>query len=270
LINIAYIELFFRSATHKDAAVAIADAHATSSTASASSDNPAIAVSAASDKPTTGQGDQVRKQAFLEQPTSGAKTSQLKAAPSSYTIMAGTIIPASLITGINSDLPGQSIASVTENVYDTATGRYLLIPQGSRLLGQYDSQVAFGQRRVLLVWTRLILPDASSVTLERLPGVDAAGYADDWHWKELAAAAVLSTLIGVGAELAAPDRSNGQTQVVIATRQSIQDSVNQAGQEFTRRSLNIQPTLSIRPGMPVRIVANRDIVMRQYETTSAW
>ena len=184
--------------------------------------------------------------------------------------MAGTIIPAALITGINSDLPGQVLASVTENVYDTATGRHLLIPQGSRLLGQYDSQVAFGQRRVLLVWTRLILPDASSITLDRLPGVDTPGYAGlqddvDWHWQQLLAGAALSTLIGVAAELAAPDRNNGQTQVVIATRQSLQDSVNQAGQEFTRRSLNVQPTLTVRPGFPLRVIANRDLVLRPYQ-----
>ena len=91
-------------------------------------------------------------------------------AVSPYEVMAGTVIPAALVTGINSDLPGQAIATVTEAVYDSATGRHLLIPQGSRLLGQYDSQVAFGQRRVLLVWTRLVLPDASSITLDRLPG----------------------------------------------------------------------------------------------------
>jgi type IV secretion system protein VirB10 len=261
--------LFFRSATHKDSAVVIADAHVTSSTASTSGDNPSNAVATTSDKPAAGQGDQVRKQAFLESLTPGSKTLQLKAVSSPYTVMAGTTIPAALVTGINSDLPGQAIASITENVYDTATGRYLLIPQGSRLLGQYDSQIAFGQRRVLLVWTRLVMPDASSITLERLPGVDAAGYAGlqdgvDWHWKELGAAAVLSTLIGVGAELAAPDRSNGQTQVVIATRQSVQDTINQAGQEITRRSLSIQPTLTIRAGMPVRVIVNRDLVLRLY------
>jgi type IV secretory pathway VirB10-like protein len=184
--------------------------------------------------------------------------------------MAGTIIPAALVTGINSDLPGQMIATVTEAVYDSATGRHLLIPQGSRLLGQYDSQVAFGQRRVLLVWTRLVLPDASSITLDRLPGVDPAGYTGleddvDWHWKQLLAGATLSTLIGVGAELAAPDRSNGQSQVVVATRGSLQDTINQVGQELTRRNLNVQPTLTIRPGFPVRVIVNKDLVLRPYQ-----
>ena len=181
--------------------------------------------------------------------------------------MAGTIIPAALVTGISSDLPGTVIATVTETVYDTATGRHLLIPQGSRLIGQYDSQVAFGQRRVLLVWTRLLLPDASSIALDRLPGVDTGGYAGvedsvDWHWQQLLAGAALSTLIGIGAELAAPDRTAGQRQVIVASRQSVQDTINQVGQELTRRSLNVQPTLAIRPGFPVRVIVNKDLTVR--------
>jgi type IV secretion system protein VirB10 len=99
---------------------------------------------------------------------------------------------------------------VTEGVQDTATGKHLLIPQGSRLIGRYDSQVAFGQRRVLLVWTRLILPDTSSIALDKLPGIDPAGYAGledgvDWHWGRVLASAALSTLLGAGAELAAPE-----------------------------------------------------------------
>ena len=166
------------------------------------------------------------------------------------------------------------LATVTEGVYDTATGRHLLIPQGSRLLGQYDSQVAFGQKRVLLAWTRLMFPDASSIALDRLPGVDPSGSAGlqdgvDWHWQQLLFGAALSTLIGVGAELAAPNRSNGQSQVVVATRQSGQDSINQVGPELTRRNLNVQPTLTIRPGFPVRVIVNKDLVLRPYQPISA-
>ena len=184
--------------------------------------------------------------------------------------MAGTIIPAALVTGINSDLPGQVIATVTEAVYDTATGRYLLIPQGSRLVGRYDSQVAFGQRRVLLVWTRLILPDTSSISLDKLPGIDPAGYAGledgvDWHWDRILASAALSTLLGVGAELAAPDNGGNGNRVVIAARQSAQDTVNQAGQEITKRNLSIQPTLTIRPGFPMRVMVNKDLILRPYQ-----
>lgn len=139
-----------------------------------------------------------RKQAFVDRATDPANTSTNRLQPpgSPYQVMAGTIIPAALVTGINSDLPGQVIASVTEPIYDTATGRYLLIPQGTRLIGRYDSQVSFGQRRVLLVWTRLIMPDTSSIALDRLPGIDAAGYSGledgvDWHWDRILMGAAL-------------------------------------------------------------------------------
>lgn len=184
--------------------------------------------------------------------------------------MAGTIIPAALVTGLNSDLPGQVIANVSEAVYDTATGRHLLIPQGSRLIGRYDSQVAFGQRRVLLVWTRLILPDTSSVALDRLPGIDPAGYAGledgvDWHWDRILAGAALSTLLGVGAELAAPENRTDGNRIVIAGRESAQETVHQVGQEITKRNMSIQPTLTIRPGFPMRVMVSKDLVLRPYQ-----
>jgi len=222
--------------------------------------------------PTALQNRQEQKQAFVanggDTATRNLASLQLPASP--YQVMAGTIIPAALLTGINSDLPGQVIANVTEAVYDTATGRFLLIPQGSRLIGRYDSQVSFGQRRVLLVWTRLILPDTSSIALDRLPGIDPAGYAGledgvDWHWDRILAGAALSTLLGVGAELAAPDRGGSDGKVVIATRQSAQDTVNQVGQEITKRNVSIQPTLTIRPGFPMRVMVNKDLILRPYQ-----
>lgn len=222
--------------------------------------------------PTAVQNRQDQKEAFLAKTGDAATRNpgalQLPASP--YLVMASTIIPAALVTGINSDLPGQVIANVTEAVYDTATGTHLLIPQGSRLIGRYDSQVAFGQRRVLLVWTRLILPDASSVALDRLPGIDPAGYAGledgvDWHWDRILAGAALSTLLGVGAELAAPANSTDGSRVVIAARESAQDTVNQVGQEITKRNVSIQPTLTIRPGFAVRVMVNKDLVLRPYQ-----
>lgn len=232
---------------------------------------PAVASAQATD-PTAVQNRQDQKQAFVanggDTATRNPASLQLPASP--YQVMAGTIIPAALVTGINSDLPGQVIANVTEAVYDTATGRFLLIPQGSRLIGRYDSQVSFGQRRVLLVWTRLILPDTSSISLDRLPGIDPAGYAGledgvDWHWDRILAGAALSTLLGVGAELAAPDRGGSDGKVIIATRQSAQDTVNQVGQEITKRNVSIQPTLTIRPGFPMRVMVNKDLILRPYQ-----
>ena len=189
---------------------------------------------------------------------------------SPYQVMAGTVIAGALVTGIKSDLPGDVIATVTEPVYDSATGKFLLIPQGSRILGKYNSQVSYGQSRVQVVWNRIILPDTSSLTLDNLVGTDPAGYAGlqddvDWHWGRVVAGAALTTLLGVGAELAAPESRQEGNRIVVAARESAQDGVNQVGQEMTRRNLDIQPTLTMRPGLPVRIIVNRDLVLRPYQ-----
>lgn len=218
------------------------------------------------------QNRQDQKEAFLAKDDDIAtrNTGALQTPVSPYTIMAGTIIPAALVTGINSGLPGQIIAEVTQPVYDTATGHYLLIPQGSRLIGRYDSQVAFGQRRVLLVWTRLILPDTSSITLDKLPGIDLAGYAGledsvDWHWGRIVSGAALSTLLGVSSELAASNQGDANGNTVIALRDSAQDTANQVGREITRRNLSIQPTLTVRPGFQVNVMVNKDLALRPYQ-----
>ena len=222
--------------------------------------------------PTAVQNRQEQKEAFLgnagSAQTRNSGNLQLPASP--YQVMASTVIPAALVTGIKSDLPGDVIATVTEPVYDTATGRHLLIPQGSRILGKYNSQVSYGQSRVQVVWNRIILPDTSSLVLDNLVGTDPAGYAGledgvDWHWDRIFAGAALTTLLGIGAELAAPENRQGGNRVVIAGRDSVQDSVNQIGQEMTRRNMNIQPTLTERPGLLVRVVVNRDLVLRPYQ-----
>jgi type IV secretion system protein VirB10 len=187
---------------------------------------------------------------------------------SPYIVQAGSVIAAALITGLRSDLPGQITAQVTESIFDTPTGRLLLIPQGARLIGSYDSQVAFGQSRVLLVWTRLILPNGRSIVLERQPGADAAGNAGlqdevDHHWGELFKAGLLSTLLSVGAELGS-GAGNGDSAVLQALRRGAGESLNQTGQQIVRRNLNMQPTLTIRPGFPVRVIVNRDLVLEPY------
>lgn len=181
---------------------------------------------------------------------------------SPYVLQTGAVIAAALITGIRSDLPGQITAQVTEHVYDSPTGRILLVPQGTRLIGEYSNNVGFGQRRVLLVWKRLILPNGRSIVLERQPGADAQGYAGlqdgvDYHWWDLAKAAGLSTLLSVGAELAVDD----QDRLLRAIRNGGQDTINDAGQQIIRRQLNVAPTLTIRPGFPVRVIVTRDLVL---------
>jgi type IV secretion system protein VirB10 len=218
------------------------------------------------------QNGQDRKLAFVNASPDRSITSpdRVSAPVSSYVVQAGNIIPASLITGIRSDLPGQITAQVTENVYDSPTGRFLLIPQGTRLIGIYDSQVAFGQSRVLLVWTRLIMPNGRSIVLERQPGADAAGYSGleddvDNHWGVLFKAALLSTLLGVGSELGSTTGTGSNSDVITALRRGSSDSLNQTGQKVVQQNLNIQPTLTVRPGFPVRVVVNRDLVLEPYK-----
>jgi type IV secretion system protein TrbI len=215
------------------------------------------------------QNMQDRKLAFLNGPIDKRTVSneRLEGPASKYIVQAGSVIPAALLTGIRSDLPGQVTGQVTENVYDSPSGRYLLIPQGSKLIGVYDSQVSFGQSRVLLVWNRLIFPNGRSIVLERQSGADPEGYAGledqvDYHWDRLFMASALSTLLGVGSELGA---SNTDNDIVHALRRGSSDSLNQTGQQIVRRNLNVQPTLTIRPGFPVRVIVNRDLVLAPYQ-----
>ena len=212
---------------------------------------------------------QDRKLAFLNGPVDRKTVSpdRLANPASRYVVQAGAVIPAALITGIRSDLPGQVTAQVTENIYDSPTGRYLLVPQGAKLIGLYDSQISFGQDRVLLVWTRLIMPNGRSIVLERQPGADTQGFAGledevDQHWGRLFMAAALSTLLGVGSELGA---TNNDNNIVTALRRGSTDSLNQTGQQIVRRNMNIQPTLTIRPGFPVGVIVNRDLVLAPYQ-----
>lgn len=181
-------------------------------------------------------------------------------------LQAGSIIPAALITGIRSDLPGQITAQITQNVYDSPTGRILLIPQGSRLIGEYDSDVAAGQSRVLLGWDRLIFPGGKSLLLERFPGADAAGMAGledrtDYHWGNMLKAALVSTLLGVGSELV----TGNDSDLARVLRLGTQDTINQTGRQVVQRQLNVPPTLTVRPGFSFRIIVTRDLVLEPFD-----
>ena len=186
--------------------------------------------------------------------------------------MAGTVIAASLVTGLNADLPGFVIAQVTENVFDTVSGRYLLIPQGSRLVGKYDNVVAFGQERALVVWHRIIRPDGSSIVIDNLPATDTGGYAgledqvDPHTWKLLKGVA-LATVLGVGSQLAVGTTSSGDSDLVKALQQSVQSTTNRAGQRLVERNLNVQPTITVRPGWPLRVIVHKDLVLRPYRAS---
>jgi len=214
---------------------------------------------------------QDRQLAFLHQtPDKRTVSPDRIAAPASPNVLqAGAVIAAALITGIRSDLPGQITAQVTENIYDSPTGRILLIPQGTRLIGQYDNGVGFGQRRILLVWNRLIFPNGRSIVLERQPGADPQGFAGledgvDYHWGELFKAAALSTLLSIGSQMGS---SGDESEIARALRQGASDSVSQVGRQVVGRQLDIAPTLTIRPGFPVRVIVTRDLVLEPYGAT---
>ena len=216
------------------------------------------------------QGDQAAKRAFMAHASSQRTVSveRLTAPASPNIVQAGSMIPAALITGIRSDLPGQVTAQVTANVYDSPTGRILLIPQGARLIGEYDSEIAAGQTRVLLAWDRLIMPDGRSIVLERQSGADAAGYAGlqdkvDQHWGGVLKAAMISTPLGIGTELG----SGNDSDLVRALRRGTQDTINQAGQQIVQRQLAIQPTLTIRPGYPLRVIVTTDLILEPIGAT---
>lgn len=211
---------------------------------------------------------QLHKLSFLDgkADTSIYNPHRLESPVSPYQLMAGTIIPASLVTGLNSDLPGLVIAQVTENVYDTVTGRFLLVPQGTRLIGKYDSVVAFGQKRALVVWQRLILPDGSSILVDNLPATDEGGYAGledevDFHTWQLLKGIGLATLLGVGTELSLGGEEN---DLVAAIRESAQQNTSRSGDRLVQNTLDIQPTITIRPGWPVRIIVSKDMVLKPY------
>ncbi len=224
---------------------------------------------AASNSGSANLTSQDHKLAFLNGAVDRRTTSldRVQAPASKYILQAGAVIPAALITGLRSDLPGQVTAQVTEDVYDSPTGKILLIPQGARLVGQYDAKIAFGQTRALLVWNRLIMPNGRSIVLERQPGADTEGYAGledevDNHWGTLFKAAILSTLLSVGSEAGMSGNNNGS--LAEAIQQGMSQSVNQTGQQVVSRSLNIQPTITIRPGFPVRVMVTHDLVLEPY------
>ena len=213
---------------------------------------------------------QDRKAAFV---SSGIRTptvnsGQLTAPAGRNVVIAGSTIAAALITGLSSDLPGEVVAQVTEDVLDSMTGRIKLIPQGARLIGSYDAHVTYGQSRALVVWTRLILPDGRSLELDRLIGTDAAGqsgFADrvDHHTVTLLKAGLLSTLFGVGANVATGG-GGSNNDIAYAIRDSAGQSVERAGDKLVGRELDVQPTITVRAGARVRVLVNRDLVFAPY------
>ncbi len=216
------------------------------------------------------------KRAFLDgREPEAASTAHLpggRAAPvSPYEIKAGTIIPATMIGGINSDLPGQILGQVAENIYDSATGRFILIPQGSKLVGTYDNSVTTGQQRVLVAWTRIILPDSSSIDLGRMPGTDQSGLAGlhdrvNTHFWEMFSSALMLSVISAGVQISqgGDTASSGGLNAQQSIAAGLGQQFGQLGQELARRNARIQPTLEIRPGYRFTVSVTTDMVLRPW------
>jgi type IV secretory pathway VirB10-like protein len=193
------------------------------------------------------------------------------APPSPWLLQAGSIIAASLITGLNSDLPGLVTAQVSQNVFDSISGKILLIPQGARLIGSYDSSVSYGQNRMLLVWQRIVFPDGSSIQIDNLPATDAQGYVGlkdqvDRHSLEVLKGIGLSSLMGIGPEFAS---GSTDSDLVKAVREALEDSGAGASQQLVQRGMSVKPTLKVRPGWPLRIVVHKDIILKPWSVKEA-
>jgi type IV secretion system protein VirB10 len=186
---------------------------------------------------------------------------------SPYELKRGSVIPATLITGLNSDLPGRITAQVSQNVYDSATGYRLLVPQGAKLFGRYDSKVSFGQERVLVVWTDLIFPNGSTLQIGGMAGTDAEGYGGfqdkvDRHLLRTFGSAALVALIGTGIDMSVPQSSTLATQDTAsdAARRNFADSFGRVAEQTISKNLNVQPTIQIRPGYKFNVLVDQDII----------
>ncbi len=193
---------------------------------------------------------------------------------SPYEVKAGAVIPAVMLSGINSELPGQILAQVAENVYDTASGTHLMIPQGSRLVGQYMNQVNVGQERVMVSWQRIIYPDGSSLNIENMQGIDQSGYSGfqdktNNHYKATFGQALLLSIFSAGAQLAQPIPKAGSlayTPQQVAAG-SVSQQMAQYGMASMNRGMSIPPTITIRPGYGFNIMVNKDIVMEPWQAS---
>ena len=214
----------------------------------------------------TGKND-VRR---LERTDSWSLDSQVEAPASPYMIRAGFVIPAIMISGINSDLPGQVMAQVSQNVWDTATGRFLLIPQGTRLIGAYSSDVAYGQERVLMAWQRLNFPDGKTFDIRAMPGADSAGYAGftdqiNNHWFRTISSAILMSGVIAAVDLSQDNNnssdSSDRQRAGDALSEALDQTLGQVLGQIISKNLNVAPTLEIRPGYRFNVIAFKDMTL---------
>jgi type IV secretory pathway VirB10-like protein len=225
-----------------------------------------------SSAPVEDPNQQTQKAAFLQNVANNKDDeylhSILKNPISHYEVQAGSIIPALLMTGINSDLPGQITAQVKTPVYDSISGRYVLIPQGARMIGVYDSSVVYGQERVLVAWKRIIFPNGKSINLKGMPGVDLSGYAGfhdqvNNHYGKIFGSVILMSILSAGAQLSQPQQSADSNQVPTVNQmiaQSLGTDISNASAMLLRKNISIPPTLEIRPGFEFNVMVTKDMV----------
>ena len=221
-------------------------------------------------------GSQNENKRFLEEQRkeldkNGYLAQSLQKPAGEHELFAGSIIPAVMITGINSDLPGEITAQVRQNVYDSLNPALVLIPQGARLIGQYSSAVAYGQRRVLVAWNRLINPNGSTIALQGMPGTDGIGQAGmndqvDNHYMRIFGSALLISMLGVGEQLSQPQNSSILTAPSVGQQAAAASAMelNNVGTQVLQKNLNIQPTLVIRPGYLFNVLVTRTLILPQY------
>lgn len=207
-------------------------------------------------------------------------------AKSPYEVKAGSVIPAIMINGLNSDLPGQIIALVRENVYDSSTRRYLLIPQGAKLVGLYDNNIIYGQERILVAWNRLIYQDGSSINLKAMPGTDLEGYAgfydevDNKYWKIFGSSFIMGVITGAmqysqnntnaNVQVGGIGITNGNNPTVGSTLSgSLGQQLGQTGLALAQKNLNVQPTLIVKPNYPFNIMITADMILRPLAVSSS-
>ncbi len=216
----------------------------------------------------SGEMEKSRKPFNIQSTKSKNSLNQKERSTSPYEVKMGSVIPAILVSGINSDLPGQIIGQVSQNIYDSVRGEHLLIPQGSKVIGTYNSMLALGQERVLLVWQRLIFPNGDSIDLGGMGGTDQGGYAGfkdqvNNHFMKIYGNAVLLSLVGAGFQMSQRNSNQQSTpEQIIAAQMGI--NLTNLSSELLRKQIQVQPTIEIRPGYRFNVMVSRDMILEPY------
>jgi type IV secretory pathway VirB10-like protein len=192
--------------------------------------------------------------------------SQPEAPRSPYELRAGFVVPGTLISGINAELPGQIVAQVSQDVYDTPLGKFKLIPQGARLVGSYTSDIAFGQSRILIGWQRIIFPDGKAMDIGSMPGADSAGYAGfkdqvNNHYFRLFGSAFLMSAVTAGVAISQPEQGTtiGRPTASSALSEALGQQLGNVTAQLISKNLNVAPTLEIRPGYRFNVIVTKDM-----------